>query len=322
MSGSRFIISALAVLFLVSGCDRIGLGEPAAPVKKADEVAAPAPEVGTLEWAAAGPWRLDPERDRWRHPVETLKFYGVAPGMTVVEVFPGRGWYTTVLAPYLARNNGRLIAASFDPATATDAQKMTLEAFRTRFVDKPETFGAITMSVLAPRSAGVAAPDSVDMIILSRNIHTLLGDGYAEKAFADFNKALKPGGILGIEQHRARSTGLQDPQASNGYVQEAFVKMLAEEAGFEFVGSSEINANPRDDRDHPFGVWTLPPTLRTAPLGQDPDPRFDTAPYRAVGESDRMTLKFRKPGGPPPPGTEAATTQSPKAPEPDTGKKK
>lgn len=320
MSGSRFIVAALAVLVLASGCDRIGLGKPVAPVKKAEEVVAPAPEVGTLEWAAAGPWRLDPERDRWRHPVETLKFYGLAPGMTVVEVFPGRGWYTSILAPYLARNEGRLIAASFDPAVATEAQKQTLDEFSERFIDKPETFGVVALSTLTPRSIGIAAPDSVDMVIVSRNIHTLLGDGFAEKAFADFYKALKPGGILGIEQHRARSTGLQDPQASNGYVQEAFVKMLAEEVGFEFVGSSEINANPRDDRDHPFGVWTLPPTLRSAPLGQDPDPRFDTAPYRAVGESDRMTLKFRKPGAPPP-ATES-TAAAPATPAPAPEKKK
>lgn len=320
MSGSRFIVAALAVLVLASGCDRIGLGKPVAPVKKAEEVVAPAPEVGTLEWAAAGPWRLDPERDRWRHPVETLRFYGLAPGMTVVEVFPGRGWYTSILAPYLARNEGRLIAASFDPAVATEAQKQTLDEFSERFIDKPETFGVVALSTLTPRSIGIAAPDSVDMVIVSRNIHTLLGDGFAEKAFADFYKALKPGGILGIEQHRARSTGLQDPQASNGYVQEAFVKMLAEEAGFEFVGSSEINANPRDDRDHPFGVWTLPPTLRSAPLGQDPDPRFDTAPYRAVGESDRMTLKFRKPGAPPPATESTAAAPATTAPAPEKKK--
>jgi predicted methyltransferase len=167
------------------------------------------------------------------------------------------------------------------------------------------------MSTLSPRSQGVAPDGTADMVIVSRNIHTLLGDGYAEKAFADFFKALKPGGILGIEQHRARSTGLQDPQASNGYVQEAFVKMLAQEAGFEFVGSSEINANPRDDRDHPFGVWTLPPTLRTAPLGQDADPHFDTAPFRAIGESDRMTLKFRKPGAPAAPAEVAPQVAAP-----------
>lgn len=296
----RITLAALAVFGLaLAGCDRIGLPKPAAPAKKTVEAATPAPEVGSLEWAVSGPWRIDPERDRWRHPVETLKFWGLAPGMTVLEVFPGRGWYSSILAPYLVKNSGRLIAASFDPATANEAQKRTLDEYRERFTGKPETFGVVTMSVLTPKSGGIAPENSVDLIIVARNVHTLLGDGYAEKAFVDCFKALKPGGVLGIEQHRARSTGLQDPQASNGYVQEAYVKMIAEEAGFEFVGSSEINANPRDDRDHPFGVWTLPPTLRTAPLGQDANARFDTAPYRAIGESDRMTLKFRKPGAAP-----------------------
>jgi predicted methyltransferase len=299
----------IAFSVLCAGCDRIAPPKAAPVVKKEAVAPAPAPVVGSLEWAASGPWRLDPERDRWRHPVQTLKFWGLAPGMTVVEVYPGRGWYTSIIAPYLARNGGRLIAASFDPATATDAQKATLAEFRTRYMGKPETFGDVSLSVLTPRSGGIATENSVDLIIVARNIHTFLGEGYAEKAFADFYKALKPGGVLGIEQHRARSTGLQDPQASNGYVQEAYVKMIAVEAGFEFVGSSEINANPRDDRDHPFGVWSLPPTLRTAPLGQEENPRFDAAPFRAIGESDRMTLKFRKPGPQTAPAVEAPATE-------------
>lgn len=317
MSGLRFIVAALAVASLgLSGCGRDRAAAPVASATQTAEAVKPPPEIGTLEWAASGPWRLDPERDRWRHPVETLKFYGLAPGMTVVEIYPGRGWYTSVLAPYLAKNGGRLIVASFDPATSTDAQKQTLEEFSATFIGKPEMFGDVSLTVLSPQGAGIAPEGAADLVIVSRNIHSLLGERFAEKAFSDFFKALKPGGILGIEQHRARSTGLQDPQASNGYVQEAFVKMLAEEAGFEFVGSSEINANPRDDRDHPFGVWTLPPTLRTGPIGGDPDPRFDTSPYRAIGESDRMTLKFRKPGGP-----AAATPEAP-APAAPKGKSK
>jgi predicted methyltransferase len=288
----RFI--AIAFTLLAAAC---GDTTPfPRPQDAATEKAAPAPVEGTLEWAAAGPWRIDPDRDRWRHPVETLRFWGLAPGMTVVEIFPGRGWLTSVLAPYLAKNNGRLYAATFDPSTATPAQQETLGYFREKFVDDPKKFGAITLTVLSPSATGVAPPGSADLVIVARNLHTLMGEGYAEKAFADFYRALKPGGILGIEQHRASSTGVPDPQATNGYVQEAVVKMFAQEAGFEFVGSSEINANPRDDRDHPFGVWTLPPTLRTAPIGEEPNPRFDAAPFRAIGESDRMTLKFRKPG--------------------------
>ncbi len=289
----RFLL-VVATVLAATACGP-GSVPPFAKAVAKGEKAAPAPAVGTLEWAAAGPWRLDPERDRWRHPVQTLRFWGLGPGMTVVEIFPGRGWYTAVIAPYLAKNSGRLYAATFSPLIATPAQQETIDRYAERFIAHPETFGSVTLTALSPRAGDVAPPGSADLVIVSRNVHTLMGEGYAEKAFADFYRALKPGGILGIEQHRASSTGVPDPQATNGYVQEVVVKMLAQEAGFEFVGSSEINANPRDDRDHPFGVWTLPPTLRTAPLGEAPDRRFDTAPYRAIGESDRMTLKFRKP---------------------------
>jgi predicted methyltransferase len=128
-----------------------------------------------------------------------------------------------------------------------------------------------------------------------RNLHTFMAEGYLEHALKLLFRALKPGGVLGIEEHRGKSTGLQDPRASNGYVQEAFVRTVAKEAGFEFAGASEINANPKDTKDHPFGVWTLPPVLRTAPLGMPDNPAFESAPYLAIGESDRMTLKFVKP---------------------------
>jgi predicted methyltransferase len=298
-----FVAVAVSLALTLGACGR-------APETKAPAATtqAAAPAVGTLEWAVAGSWRLDPERDRWRHPLEALRFWGLKPGATVVEVSPGRGWYTAILAPYLAKSGGRLYAASFDPATATPAQLETLQTFKTTFVDQPKTFGTVTLTVLSPTAREVAPANSADLVIVARNIHTLLGQGYAEKAFADFYRALKPGGILGVEQHRASSTGVPDPQASNGYVQEAVVKMVAQEAGFEFVGSSEMNANPRDDRNHPFGVWTLPPTLLSAPLGEPPDPRFDTAPYRAIGESDRMTLKFRKPD---PNAAAAATAAAP-----------
>ncbi len=286
------LLLALALSLTVIGCDRAA-EKVAAPLTTAPEKAGPA--VGTLEWAAAGSWRIDPERDQWRHPVETLRFWELKPGATVVEVFPGRGWYTSIVAPYLAKSGGKLYAATFDPIGATPAQLQTLDKYTTTFVNQPKTFGSITMTMLSPRSREVAPANAADLVIVARNVHTLMGEGYAEKAFADFYRALKPGGILGIEQHRASSAGVPDPQASSGYVQEVLVKMIAQEAGFEFVGSSEMNANPRDDRNHPFGVWTLPPTLLSAPLGEPPNPRFDTAPYRAIGESDRMTLKFRKP---------------------------
>jgi predicted methyltransferase len=255
---------------------------------------APRPIEGTLEWAIEGDWRLDPQRDEWRHPFDTLRFWGLGPGMTVLEIYPGLGWWTSVLAPYLRHSNGRLIVAEWDARTATPAQRETMRAFSRRFADI-ERFGVIEHTELAAASGPLAPPESVDLVIIARNVHTLMAGGFAEKAFRDVAACLRPDGLLGIEQHRAPSIGIQDPLARTGYVQEAYVKALAAEAGLDFVAATDVNANPRDNHDHPFGVWTLPPTLRTAPIGQPDDPQFDTAPYRAIGESDRMTLKFRKP---------------------------
>jgi predicted methyltransferase len=259
---------------------------------------ADAPPEGSLAWAIAGPWRIEPERDQWRHPLQTLLFWGLEPGMSVLEVLPGRGWYTAILAPYLARNGGHLTVASFDPRSGSLAQRETLAAFDSRFNSDERLYGSIARTSVSMAPSPLAAPNSVDLAILANNVHTLMAEGIAERVFGDVLAALKPGGAFGVEQHRAASTGLQDPLAGAGYVQEAYVKALAQEAGFEFVAASDVNANPRDSRDHPFGVWTLPPTLRTSPLGQADDPSFNTAPFEAIGESDRMTLKFRKPGGP------------------------
>jgi predicted methyltransferase len=292
--------AGLAAALLI-GCAPQGPAEPEPePAPEAPAaVGAPveAPAVGSLDWAIEGPWRLEPERDVWRHPKETLAFWGLAPGMTVLEVLPGRGWYTAILAPYLTKSGGRLIAASFDPDTANAAQRQVLAEYLARFADR-EQFGEITMTAMTATTRELAPPGSVDLAIVARNVHTFMIEGYAEKAFADIYRALKPGGALGVEQHRASPAGLQDPTASDGYVQEAFVKMLAEEAGFQFVGSTDINANGRDTKDHPFGVWTLPPILRSAPLGEPPDPNFDTRRFEQIGESDRMTLRFKKPDRP------------------------
>lgn len=258
-----------------------------------------APPPGTLAWAIAGPWRIDPERDEWRHPLQTLLFWGLEGDMTVLEVLPGLGWYTCILAPFLAANGGHLIEASFDSDNGSMAEREVVAAWEARFMHNPRLFGHIRRTVLSDtQPSTLAPPNSVDLAILANNVHTLMAEGIAERVFGEIFQALKPGGGLGIEQHRAASTGIQDPLAGTGYVQEAYVKLLAQEAHFEFVAASDINANPHDTRNHPFGVWTLPPTLRTAPLGHPDNPRFDTARYRAIGESDRMTLKFRKPSSP------------------------
>ena len=146
-----------------------------------------------------------------------------------------------------------------------------------------------------PASGPLAPPASADTVLFLRNVHDWMHGGFADKAFHDAFQALKPGGVLGIEEHRLPAGGTQDVLATSGYVQEAYIKQMAKDAGFAFDKASEINANPRDDHNHPFGVWTLPPTRRSAPAGKPPNPAFNHAPYDAIGESDRMTLRFVKP---------------------------
>lgn len=275
----------------------LGLGLGLAACGRSEQSAADAPPQGSLAWAIAGPWRVDPDRDQWRHPLQTLLFWGLQGDMNVLEIYPGLGWYTSILAPYLKANGGRLTVASFDPRNGSVAQREVLAAWDARFMNDADLYGEIARTAVTAGGAPLAPANSIDLAILANNVHTLMAEGAAERVFRGVLAALKPGGSFGIEQHRASSTGLQDPLAGTGYVQEAYVRALAQEAGFEFVAASDLNANARDSRDHPFGVWTLPPTLRSSPLGQDDDPRFDTSPYEAIGESDRMTLKFRKPSG-------------------------
>jgi len=217
--------------------------------------------------------------------------------MTVLEVLPGLGWYTSILAPYLAANGGRLIAAGFDP-NGSMAERETLAAWQARFTHDPRRFGEITQVAVTPNGAHpLAAPASVDLAIMANCFHLLMAEGIAERMLRQIFSALKPGAILGVEQHRAYSSGVQDPTARSGYVQEVYVKTLAQEAGFGFVAATDVNANPHDNRDHPFGVWSLAPSLRTSPLGHPDNPHYDTGPYRAIGESDRMTLRFERPSG-------------------------
>ena len=286
---------------MLAGVGLVLISGVAACGRKGEKTAGPeapaGPPEGSLEWAIQGPWRAaDRPRDIYRHPLETLRFFGLQPAMHVVEFWPGSGWYTEILAPYLARGDGEYYGAGFATGPGTDPAQAALVAnFERRFGSDRRLYGDVKFSAFGATTGPVAPAGTADMALFMRNIHAWMAAGIAEKAFADAYAALKPGGVLGVEQHRLAPDEDQDPAASNGYVQEAFVKQLAAEAGFIFVAASEINANPEDTKDHPFGVETLPPRLLTAPQGEAPDPAFDSAKYRAIGESDRMTLKFRKP---------------------------
>jgi len=271
---------------------------------KKEDKAAPAPAApsgppeGSLEWAVAGSWRsaADKARDAWRHPAETLRFFGLQPKMTVVDFWPGSGWYTEILAPYLNKGGGTLYLAGFAEGPAADPAQLAInQALKARLEADKKLYGTVQFSAFGAGSGPVAPAGTADLVLFQRFLHAWMAAGIAEKAFSDAYAALRPGGVLGVEQHRLQPDEDQDPAAANGYVQEAFVKQLAAEAGFAFVEASEINANPADTKDHPFGVETLAPRRLTAPMGEPANPEFDRTKYDAIGESDRMTLKFRKP---------------------------
>jgi predicted methyltransferase len=226
-------------------------------------------------------------RDRYRHPAETLSFFGVKPDSVVVEILPGGGGYwTEILAPYL-KDHGHYIAANGDQASTSFETQKDNAAFNEKFVALPDRFGRIEVTQFAGDRFPIAAPGSADFVLTFRNIHNWMAKGEAGEAFAAFYKALKPGGVLGVEEHRGRADQPQDPLAKSGYVREDFAIALAEAAGFKLADKSEINANPRDTKDYSVGVWALPPTYRLKDV--------DRAKYSEIGESDRFTLKFAKP---------------------------
>ncbi|HEY9135502.1 MAG TPA: methyltransferase [Pseudomonadales bacterium] len=228
-------------------------------------------------------------RNSHRHPVETLKFFELERDMTVVEIWPGAGgWYTEILAPYL-RDKGTLYAAHFAADSEVKFFRDSLDKFKQKTANDPTIYDKIILSELdAPRKVTLAPPGSADRVLTFRNVHNWLRqDENGYYVFKAMYEALKPGGILGVVEHRAPADfSLEDMQTS-GYTTEAFTIALAERAGFKLLAKSEINANPKDNKHHPKGVWTLPPSLR---LGDQ-----DKEKYLAIGESDRMTLKFIKP---------------------------
>lgn len=254
--------------------------------------AATAQPIDTLlDQAIAGPQRsqANKARDAARHPKETLLFFGLQPGQKVIEIAPGGGWYTEILAPVL-RDKGALYAAHY-PQGGSEEQRKSRAAFEAKLKANPALYDQVKLGTL-PLKAGftnITVPSGADLVLTFRNVHNWIEAGHLDETLKAFFAALRPGGVLGVEEHRAPPGATLEQIKQSGYVPEAYVIEHAQAAGFELLARSEINANPRDTHAHPHGVWSLPPTLR----GGD----VDRATYLAIGESDRMTLKFGKPVG-------------------------
>ncbi len=282
----RNFIAALLASAAFAACTP---ADDATPVETTttEEAAAPAAaETTALDDAVASAARTDTNvvRDVHRHPAETLAFFGLQPGMTVVEINPGGGaYYAEILAKYAKDTGGTYIGTGNAPDKLADTA----------------IYGEPTFVEFGMDSGPLVEAGTADMVLTFRNVHNWYWqEGMLDKAMADFAAALKPGGVLGVTDHRAdprEEVEANGRLAGDAYMSKASIVAAAEKAGLVLDAESEINANPADTKDHPFGVWTLPPFALTAPFGQDADPEFDRTKYDAIGESDRHTLRFKKP---------------------------
>lgn len=263
--------------------------------KKKDLPLPPAPKIGpddrnlapaALVNALNDPARpaADKARDKYRHPLQTLQFWRLKPGDVVVDLQPGGGYWTAILAPYLRETHGRYVAGGSPGGR---------DAFVGKFGDKAR-YGEVEYVAFGKTSPAFVPPGTADLVISSREIHNWMRGGMLDKGMSDAFAALKPGGVFAVEEHRADGSAVKT-DGSAGYVRTADVVEAARKAGFRLDAASEINANKADTKDHPFGVWTLPPSRFSTPNGQGADPSFSHAKYDAIGESDRMTLRFVKP---------------------------
>lgn len=244
-----------------------------------------------LRAVLTGRSEADRERDAYRRPGEALTFWGLKPGMTIMEVQPGAGWWTEILAPYAKATGGKYVSTAADLAnpSLSEAARKSRADWEAKLKDAK--YGQVSFVNWGPQSAP-PAPGSVDFILAARTFHNWARQGqFTDKAMKDFATALKPGGVLAVEQHRAAEGALKP---ETGYVPESYVIQAAEKAGLKLAARSEMNANPKDTRDHPFGVWTLQPVRNSEGGGRKLTPE-ERAKYDAIGESDRMTLKFVKP---------------------------
>jgi predicted methyltransferase len=261
----------------------VGLATSATTALAASAATSIDPQLAAL---VANPQRSAPfvARDAARHPAEELSYFGLKPDMTVVELWPGSGYWTEILGPYLAKSGHYYVS---QPVPGNKEEDAGVARWQARVDGMKGRVGLITQTVLGKDHYVFAPPGSADLVVTFRNLHNWVGDGYAEQVLAGVFHALKPGGVLGIEDHRGRTDKPQDPKANDGYLRQDYAIALAKKAGFEFVGASEINANPKDTKDWVDGVWTLPPTLSQGDK--------DRARYVAIGEADNFVLKFRKP---------------------------
>ena len=276
----------------LSLCILAALAAPASSFAQAQDAAATVEAANpALANALKGAWRSadNVARDQYRHPEQTLSFFQVAPGEAVIEITPGSGWYSEILAPYL-HDSGQYIAAVVDPTAypegrSRDYQQKSKTNLETKFTASADQYGKAKVVAYDPKAPVFGAANSIDTVLTFRNVHNWRGSGQAEGMFKGFYEVLKPGGVLGVVEHRAKDdVPVED---KSGYVGEAQVIAMAEAAGFKLEAKSEVNANPLDTKDHPNGVWTLPPS--------NSHDAADAAKYKAIGESDRMTLRFVKP---------------------------
>jgi predicted methyltransferase len=248
-----------------------------------------------IDQAIAGSWRSAEakERDADRHPADALLFWGLKPKMSILEVQPGGGWWTEILAPYARLTKGEFFATAADlgDPTLSEGAKKGRADFAAKYADE-SVYGKVNLVNWGAKAAPLPA-NKFDFVLLARVFHGWAGQGRVEPNLGNIFNSMKPGGVLAIEQHRAKPD--QNPPVDKGYATEQTVIDAATKAGFQFVAKSEVNANPKDTKDHPFGVWTLPPVRQSSESGKPVDPSFDRAKYDAIGESDRMTLRFVKP---------------------------
>jgi predicted methyltransferase len=282
---SMRLATALAIACCVIAAG--GCASRTSPRQTPSVVPAPA-TASDLERILAGDQRSEANRARdvSRHPKETLLFFGIRPDMHVVEIWPEGGWYTEIIAPLL-NAHGKYYAAQPVPDPRSTYVARMLQGFRDKLAARPELYSGAQITSFGHGSGDIAPPGSVDLVVTFRNVHNWMAEEWTPEAFAAMYKALKPGGILGVVEHRGKPGVPQDPHAKSGYVNQDYAIDLIQKAGFVLQASSEINANDKDTKDYEQGVWTLPPGYR---LGNR-----DREKYAAIGESDRFTLRFVKP---------------------------